>query len=83
MKIFLNLLIDTNRIYLILFLFSSLCASQEKLQSLNDIKPLHGSTQELVRGNGAEIISIDPHQAEGIPDFRVLLDLFEGLVSIN
>ena len=83
MKIFLSLLIDTKRIYLLLFLFSFLCASQEKLQSLNNIKPLYGSTQELVRGNGAEIISIDPHQAEGIPDFRVLLDLFEGLVSIN
>lgn len=85
MKPYLTLLIKKNVISLIFSLVfcNTLYASQEKRPELNSTRPLYDETQELVRGNGAEIISVDPHQAEGIPDFRVLLDLFEGLVGIN
>ena len=85
MKTYLTLLIKKNIISLIFSLVfcNNLYASQAKKPELNITKPLYDETQELVRGNGAEIISVDPHQAEGIPDFRVLLDLFEGLVGIN
>lgn len=37
-------------------------------------------TQELVRGNGAEVSSLDPHKTEGVPESNVLRDLMEGLV---
>ncbi|OEE89984.1 ABC transporter substrate-binding protein [Enterovibrio norvegicus] len=36
--------------------------------------------QELVRGNGTEVASLDPHKVEGVPEAHVLRDLMEGLV---
>ncbi|MCL2900220.1 oligopeptide ABC transporter substrate-binding protein OppA [Brenneria tiliae] len=36
--------------------------------------------QELVRNNGAEVASLDPHKIEGVPESNVLHDLMEGLV---
>ena len=36
--------------------------------------------QELVRGNGTEVASLDPHKVEGVPESHVLRDLMEGLV---
>ena len=38
------------------------------------------ATQELVKGNGAEVATLDPHKSEGVPEANVLRDLFEGLV---
>ena len=38
-------------------------------------------SQEMVIGNGAEIQSIDPTQIQGVPEHRVYMALFEGLVS--
>jgi oligopeptide transport system substrate-binding protein len=37
--------------------------------------------QELVRGNGSEVASIDPHKVEGVPASNVIRDLLEGLVN--
>jgi oligopeptide transport system substrate-binding protein len=37
--------------------------------------------QELVRGNGSEVASIDPHKTEGVPESNVIRDLLEGLVN--
>ncbi|MGV3003460.1 ABC transporter substrate-binding protein [Vibrio sp. E150_018] len=37
--------------------------------------------QELVKGNGAEVASIDPQKTEGVPESNVIRDLFEGLVN--
>ncbi|MFE8119198.1 oligopeptide ABC transporter substrate-binding protein OppA [Brenneria goodwinii] len=36
--------------------------------------------QELVRNNGAEVSSLDPHKIEGVPESNVAHDLYEGLV---
>ncbi|MCV9877355.1 oligopeptide ABC transporter substrate-binding protein OppA [Brenneria izbisi] len=36
--------------------------------------------QELVRNNGAEVASLDPHKIEGVPESNVLRDVLEGLV---
>ncbi|PKF49682.1 ABC transporter substrate-binding protein [Enterovibrio nigricans] len=36
--------------------------------------------QELVRGNGTEVATLDPHKVEGVPESHVLRDLMEGLV---
>lgn len=36
--------------------------------------------QELVRGNGGEVQSLDPHKIEGVPEDNVARDLYEGLV---
>lgn len=37
--------------------------------------------QELVRGNGTEVASLDPHKVEGVPESNVIRDLLEGLVN--
>ncbi|RJX72047.1 oligopeptide ABC transporter substrate-binding protein OppA [Vibrio sinensis] len=37
--------------------------------------------QELVRGNGTEVATIDPHKSQGVPESHVIADLLEGLVS--
>lgn len=37
--------------------------------------------QELVRGNGSEVASIDPGKTEGVPESHVIRDILEGLVN--
>ncbi|WP_070962967.1 ABC transporter substrate-binding protein [Vibrio sonorensis] len=37
--------------------------------------------QELVRGNGAEVATIDPHKSQGVSESHVIRDLLEGLVN--
>ena len=37
--------------------------------------------QVLHRGNGAEVQTLDPHLAEGVPAANILDDLYEGLVT--
>lgn len=39
--------------------------------------------QELVRNNGSEPASLDPHKVESDVEFNVISDLFEGLVSVS
>lgn len=34
-----------------------------------------------MKGNGAEVASIDPQKTEGVPESNVIRDLFEGLVN--
>lgn len=36
--------------------------------------------QQLVRNNGSEVQSLDPHKVEGVPESNVIRDLLEGLV---
>ncbi|MEW5289199.1 oligopeptide ABC transporter substrate-binding protein OppA [Erwinia papayae] len=36
--------------------------------------------QELIKGNGSEVQSLDPHKIEGTPESNVSRDLLEGLV---
>ncbi|MGF1748060.1 MULTISPECIES: ABC transporter substrate-binding protein [Vibrio] len=38
------------------------------------------TTQHVVRGNDAEVATLDPAKAEGLPEMHVIRDLFEGLV---
>jgi len=37
--------------------------------------------QELVRGNGSEVSSLDPQKVDGTPEAMVIRDLLEGLVN--
>ncbi|MEL0630508.1 ABC transporter substrate-binding protein [Psychromonas aquatilis] len=37
--------------------------------------------QELVRGNGTEVASLDPQKTEGVPESMAIRDLLEGLVN--
>jgi len=39
------------------------------------------ANQELVRGNGTEVQSIDPHKTQGVPESNVIRELLEGLVN--
>ncbi len=37
------------------------------------------AVQHLRKGNGAEVQTLDPHKAEGVPASNILRDLYEGL----
>ncbi len=39
--------------------------------------------QELVRGNGVDVATLDPGKMEGVPEHNVAIDLFEGLVNTD
>ena len=39
--------------------------------------------QELVRNNGSEPASLDPHKVESDVEFNIISDIFEGLVAVN
>lgn len=39
--------------------------------------------QEIIRGNGGEVQSLDPHKIEGSPESYVSYDLLEGLAIVN
>ena len=39
--------------------------------------------QELVRNNGNEPASLDPHKVESDVEFNIISDIFEGLVSVS
>ncbi|EPB4364688.1 ABC transporter substrate-binding protein [Enterobacter hormaechei] len=39
--------------------------------------------QELVRNNGSESASLDPHKVESDVEFNIISDLFDGLVSVS
>lgn len=39
--------------------------------------------QQIIRGNGGEVQSLDPHKIEGVPERNVVSDLFEGLTSTD
>lgn len=39
--------------------------------------------QELIKGNGGEVQSLDPHKIEGVPEANVSYDLLEGLLINN
>ncbi|KOO11577.1 peptide ABC transporter substrate-binding protein, partial [Vibrio xuii] len=43
-------------------------------------EPTLAEVQELVRGNGTEVATIDPHKSQGVPESHVIRDLLEGLV---
>ena len=44
-------------------------------------EPQLAAVQELVRGNGTEVASLDPQKTEGVPESNVIRDLLEGLVN--
>ncbi|BAE73421.1 putative oligopeptide ABC transporter periplasmic component [Sodalis glossinidius str. 'morsitans'] len=39
--------------------------------------------QEVVRNNGSEPASLDPHKVESDVEFNIISDIFEGLVSVD
>lgn len=39
--------------------------------------------QELIKGNGGEVQSLDPHKIEGSPESNVSYDLLEGLAVVG
>ncbi|ACS85744.1 oligopeptide ABC transporter substrate-binding protein OppA [Musicola paradisiaca] len=39
--------------------------------------------QELVRNNGSEVASLDPHKIEGVPESNIARDLLEGLLMVT
>lgn len=41
------------------------------------------AAQELVRNNGSEPASLDPHKVESDVEFNIISDLFDGLVAVK
>lgn len=42
-----------------------------------------GRKQELVRNNGSESASLDPHKVESNVEFTLISDMFDGLVAVS
>src|SRR6056297_2887719 len=40
-----------------------------------------GELDEFIIGNGAEPESLDPHLISGVPEHRIMMAIFEGLVT--
>ena len=45
--------------------------------------PSWRKSRELVRNNGSEPASLDPHKVESDVEFNIISDLFEGLVNVS
>ncbi|BCI76489.1 Periplasmic oligopeptide-binding protein [Vibrio cholerae] len=57
-------------------------ATQPKAEAKPETQEVKlADVQELVRGNGTEVASLDPHKTEGVPESNVIRDLLEGLVN--
>lgn len=63
------------RSFLILLLAGTLLHTGSALSRPDNL----AEEQVLRRGNGAEVQTLDPHRAEGVPSSNILRDLYEGL----
>lgn len=54
---------------------------EEVLVDGRPIPSVLADEQVLIRGNGEEPQTLDPHLAEGVPSAHILRDLFEGLTT--
>ncbi|WP_061708643.1 ABC transporter substrate-binding protein [Pseudenterobacter timonensis] len=59
-----------------------LCAGAAQAASVPQGTAL-AEKQELVRNNGSEPASLDPHKVESDVEFNIISDLFDGLVSVS
>ncbi|WP_320713037.1 ABC transporter substrate-binding protein [Enterobacter cloacae] len=60
-----------------------LCASTATLAANVPAGTQLADKQELVRNNGSEPASLDPHKVESDVEFNIISDLFDGLVSVS
>ncbi|WP_368543444.1 ABC transporter substrate-binding protein [Enterobacter soli] len=60
-----------------------LCASTAAWAANVPAGTVLAEKQELVRNNGNEPASLDPHKVESDVEFNIISDLFEGLVSVS
>jgi len=74
MKFFIKILLPT------LVILTTLSSCEGKRKTLVEI----GNEKQILHvGNGDEISSVDPHTTSGMPEYHVILSLYEGLVSKN
>ncbi len=66
------------------------CGDKPAEQPVKETKPaekpvsievVYADVQELTRGNGTEVATLDPHKSQGVPESHVIRDLLEGLVN--
>ena len=60
-----------------------LCASTTAWAATVPAGTVLAEKQELVRNNGNEPASLDPHKVESDVEFNIISDLFEGLVNVS
>ncbi|MWL73970.1 oligopeptide ABC transporter substrate-binding protein OppA, partial [Escherichia coli] len=60
-----------------------LCASATAFAASVPAGTQLAEKQELVRNNGNEPASLDPHKVESDVEFNIISDLFDGLVSVS
>jgi oligopeptide transport system substrate-binding protein len=73
-------MISSSKIFFFILVSVLLFASCGKHKTLVEI----GDEKQILHvGNGDEISSIDPHSTSGMPEYHVILSLYEGLVSKN
>ena len=71
------------RIALSMLTISSLSAAQLAFAASVPAGTELAERQELVRNNGSEPASLDPHKVESDVEFNIISDLFDGLVAVK
>ncbi len=72
-----------NHITQTLLALGLLCTTVTAFAALVPQGTVLAEKQELVRNNGSEPASLDPHKVESDVEFNIISDLFEGLVSVS
>jgi oligopeptide transport system substrate-binding protein len=71
------------RTHFTLFVTAGICAPARRWAAQVPAGTALAEKQELVRNNGSEPASLDPHKVESDVEFNIISDLFEGLVSVS
>lgn len=72
-----------NNITHVLFAVGMMCATTEVYAASVPAGVELAAKQELVRNNGSEPASLDPHKVESDIEFNIIRDMFDGLLTVK
>jgi len=72
-----------NNITHVLFTAGMMCATTQVYAASVPAGVKLAAKQELVRNNGSEPASLDPHKVESDIEFNIIRDMFDGLVTVK
>lgn len=72
-----------NNITHVLFAVGMMCATTQVFATSVPAGVELAAKQELVRNNGSEPASLDPHKVESDIEFNIIRDMFDGLLTVK
>lgn len=72
-----------NNITHVLFAVGMMCATTQVYAASVPAGVELAAKQELVRNNGSEPASLDPHKVESDIEFNIICDMFDGLLAVK